>query len=55
MREKLADKLGFMFFILIFIVLFPINFIVGGLLRNKRYYWYVVNEVKEKPHKQYYF
>jgi hypothetical protein len=55
MKQKLNDKLGFMAFIVIFILMFPFNFIVGGLVRNRRYYWYVVNEVKGKQHKQYYF
>ena len=51
----MKDKLGFIAFIIIFILLFPINFFIGGMLRNRRYYWYVVNEVKGKPNKQYYF
>lgn len=53
MKQKLSDKLGYIMFIVILIVLSPFLFVSGGMVRVKRYYLFVSNSVNDKPIKTY--
>jgi hypothetical protein len=55
MKEKLENVLGFILFILIFMILLPFFMISGAIVRPIRYLKYVSANVKNKKAKEYWY
>lgn len=53
MKRKIIDALGFILFVAFYILIIPYLFISGGLIRMKRYLWYVIDSVHDRQPKQY--
>ena len=55
MKNKLLDILGFILFLLMFILMLPILIISGAILRPIRYFNYIKAQVNERePNKFWY-
>ena len=55
MKSKIKDFLGYVLFLLIFIIMIPLLFIRGGIVGCIRYYQYISAKVYNKKPKSYYY
>ncbi len=55
MKTKILDILGYIAFLLLFILLIPILAISGAILRPIRYYQYVSANVNNRKAKEYWY
>ena len=55
MIDKIMDKIGYLLFLSLIIIISPYLFISGGVSRIIRYYKYVSNTMHNKDLDQYFF
>lgn len=55
MKQKLIDLLGYLLFLLLFIIALPILMITGALVRPIRFYKSISANVHNKKRKEYYY
>lgn len=55
MKTKLLDLLGFILFILFFILISPVLIVSGAILRPFRYFKYIKSKVDEREPDKYWY
>ena len=55
MKNKLLDILGFILFILFFILISPVLIVSGAILRPIRYFRYIKDKVDEKEPSKFWY
>ena len=55
MKQKIIDIIGYILFILFFIIASPLLFLRGGIVGIVRYYKYVSDKVHNKKPNKYYW